>query len=364
MARASFNRVGSWIIKFRYPIAAISLTAYGVYLRFVSLANRFFPWADEAYLIETLQGEFKPFWQRFTYTDFTYFPGEYIINRPFVFLFPLNKWNILIPHILFTFLTFYLLYLICKRYFHSIFAWIATFALVAVHRDLVFHSFELRPYAVLPALALAVFYFSEAIVSSYYRLSPIQKASIGFVFVFTVIFHAYGAVILFFIIAYFILRELTEKPFKEVFKHNYRFLSVITVICLPLFLWYSMNNVHTVKGMGKSVFEYIPSPALDIYGFVKVVLCCLIGNKFLYPLAVLLTCPFFLPYKQRLQQIIFLLIIVVAPILSVLLISILSGYWFIQRQFIWVMPLFAFLVGWCLDSFIGFIQSRKQRVSL
>lgn len=350
-----------WIKRFRYEIIAVFFTAYGMYLRFECLAGREF-WIDEISSLDRLQGAFRPVWQRFNYTDFTFFPGEYIINWPFVFFFKVNKWGIAIPHILFTLLGFYLLYLICKRYFYSIFAWVATFALVAVHRDLIFHSFELRPYGVLPTLALSAFYFTEEIVSKRYSLSLARKILIGCSFIFTIIYHVYGAIILFFTFIYFLLRESKERTFADIFKHCYRFILVMVIIGLPLYLWYSVGSPQFYKKCGypSYSFEYIPNPIVNFFGFIKCNLCNLVGRKKLYPLGVFLIFPFVLPYRKRLQQIGFLLVLITLPISVIFLCNILIKYHVLQRQFTWAMPLFAFLIGWCLDSFIEFIQHKKS----
>lgn len=218
-----------------------------------------------------------------------------------MFIFKTNKWGIAIPHILFTLLGFYFLYLICKRYLRSIFAWIATFALVVFHRDLIFHSFELRPYAVLPTLALAAFYFTEQIVSRNYCLTLARKTLIGFFFIFIIIFHIYRSLILFFTFVYFLLRESVERTFGGIFKHSYRFILVVIIIGLPLFLRYSMDNQFITKGTGKNIFEFIPNPAVNFFGFVKVNLCNLVGRKILYLLTIALIFTFFLLQRARLQ---------------------------------------------------------------
>ncbi len=353
----NFKQLVLFIKRFRYEIVAVIFTTYGMYLRFMCLLNREF-WSDELYSLQFMQGPFRPFWQRIYYTDLTYFPGEYIINWLFVFFFKANKWGIAIPHILFTLLGFYLLYLICRRYFHSIFAWVATFTLVAVHRELIFHSFELRPYSVLPTLALAAFYFTEEIVSKRYSLSLTRKILIGFTFVFTIIYHAYGVIILFFTFVYFLLRESGERTFGDIFKHSYRFMFVIVIIGLSLYLWYSVGNPHVINGMGRNIFQYVPNPAVNLFAFIKCNLCNLVGKKILYLLAVFLIFPFLFPQRERLQQIGFLLILVILPLMVILYFDILVRYWFVQRQFTWVMPLFAFLIGWCIDSFIGFMRRK------
>jgi hypothetical protein len=303
---------------------------------------------------------FRPIWQRYHYTDLSFFPGDYLINWPFVFLFKGNKWGVSIPHILVTLLGFYFLYLICKRYFHSLFAWLATFALVAIHRELIYYSFEFRPYAVLPTLALAVFYFTEEIVSHKFRLSLMQKISIGIFYVFTIIYHCYGAVLLFFTFSYFLLRESGERSIEEIFKHTRRFIGTMLLIGVPLYLWYTVYNDFVISGFGSYTFDYIPNPITNPLSFVKVILCCLAGNKILYFLAGALILPFILPYRERLQQIGFMLVLIILPILVVMYFDLLSVYHFLQRQFTWAMALFAFLVGWCIDSGITFIKQKRK----
>jgi len=41
---------------------------------------------------------------------------------------------------------------------------------------------------------------------------------------------------------------------------------------------------------------------------------------------------------------------VVIPMTVLCLIDLGRRYWFLQRQFVWVMPLFALFLGWCWDS--------------
>jgi len=361
----NFERTLTLIKKFRYEIIAVFFTVYGMYLRFMRLANREY-WCDEVSSLQRLLGPFRPVWQRFNYTDFTYFPGEYIINWPFVYFFKTNKWGNAIPHILLTLLGFYLLYLICRRYFHSVFSWIATFALVAVHRDLIFHSFELRQYSVLPVIALTAFYFTEEIISKRYSLSLARKVFIGFLFTFSIIYHVYGAIILFFTFVYFMLRESGERSFSDIFRHNFRFILTLVIIGLPLYLWYSLGSPEFYKSSGYIVytFEYIPNPVYDFFSFVKSNLCNLVGNRALYFLGLALIFPFIFPYRERLKQIGFLLVLIILPIMCIFYVNLLIRYHILQRQFTWAMPLFAFFLGWCVDSFIRFIRQKSERKSL
>lgn len=349
------------LYQIRFELVAVIFSLYGMFLRLRYLAERGF-WADEVWSLQVLQQPFKPFWQRLNYTDFTYFPGEYMINWPFVQIFSPNKWGISIPHIIIAALTFYFLYLICKRYLHSIFAWAVVFLLMAAQRELIFHQLEMRAYSVLPFLSLAAFYFCDEIISDRYILTRSRKILITLVFIFITVYHVYGAIILFFTFVYFILRESGKRPFKAIILRNLGFLVILCLVCLPLFLWYAVGSPQVYKNSGylAYTFEYIPNPVEDCLGFIKTNLCNLIGRKTFYPLAIFLLVPFILPTRVRLQQIGFLLVLIVLPIMAIFYPNLLIGYHVLQRQYTWAMPLMAFLIGWCLDSLIDFVEEKKK----
>ena len=43
---------------------------------------------------------------------------------------------------------------------------------------------------------------------------------------------------------------------------------------------------------------------------------------------------------------------IVLPLQLLFLADLFNRYWFIQRQFVWVMAWYAFFLGWCWDSII------------
>jgi hypothetical protein len=96
-------------------------------------------------------------------------------------------------------------------------------------------------------------------------------------------------------------------------------------------------------------FEFIPRGVVPI---TKAVVGNLVGDKKLYFLLAGLPLGFLIPHKDRWPQLIFFLVLVAAPIGLIFLSCLISNYFFVQRLFIWVMPLFAFLVGWEWDSLI------------
>jgi len=113
-------------------------------------------------------------------------------------------------------------------------------------------------------------------------------------------------------------------------------------------------NIHT--------FQYIPNPLVNFVGFLKAIFGNLIGYKSLYFLLIIMLLSLILPHKNRNKQIGFFLLLIVIPITLNLLSSLIIGYWFIQRQFVWVMPFFAFLLGWSVDSLTsGTISRLKKR---
>ena len=135
---------------------------------------------------------------------------------------------------------------------------------------------------------------------------------------------------------------------------------MLIVFCLAMPLWfYSIFGPHA-KLPPLNVFLYIPNPLLDISGFLKGVFANLVGYRYkqFYLLLAGLLFPFLIPDKKRFQQIAFLFIMVFIPIGLILIIDIVTEYWFIQRHFIWVMPFFALFLGWSWESFILYITEK------
>jgi len=136
----------------------------------------------------------------------------------------------------------------------------------------------------------------------------------------------------------------------------------VPVLLITLPLWFfSMLGEQQDYGIARDAFQFIPNPLLDIMGFLKGVFCNLIGYKWFYPLFIGLIISLLLPHRERYKQVGFLIVIVVLPIQVLLISDVMNYYWFIQRQFIWIMPLFAFLLGWCWDSTIEYLWKKLRR---
>jgi hypothetical protein len=342
------------IRKYHRPAIVLSLCVTGLYLRYNTLAHRDFA-GDELFSLANATGPLPPFWEKLSVGKLISFPGHYLSLWPFGQIFGANKWGLTIPHALAAIFGFYMLYVLCKKTFKTSWAFFITFAIVCFNQPLIFHSLEIRPYGVLSTLALICFYFSEKIVTQGHRLSFVKKLLIGMFFIFTTIYQAYGILIISSCLAFFILDELGSKTVRQVWLNTYSFLLPFAFIALPLFYWYGTGNHHIKSDnieRGIYTFQYIPNPLLNLPGFLKGIFGNLIGNKKLYILLLGSFIPLFLPHKDRLKQIGFLLILVVLPIELIFISNLWGNYWFLQRQFIWTVPLFAFYLGWCWDSLL------------
>lgn len=356
------NILGLWNRYSRFFITFL-FAGWGIYLRVLRLAGRDF-WVDEFCSLQGTQGALKPFWKSMTYgAELTAFPGHYLVTWPCVQIFGPHKWGIMIPSIVSTVIGFYFLHLICLRYLKNSLSHAIVFALACFNPELIFHSFEFRPYAILSTLSLVVFYFLDTIVSDPAKISLSKKVWIGGVFVFTIIYHAYGVIILFFITVFFLLRQLAVEPVKEVLRKTWRFLGAVLLITIPLFLWYAAGSKAVQGAMWMDTFQFIPNPIVDGIGFLKAVFCNLTGHPRLYFLFLGIIISFLIPHERRLVQMGFFAVIVIAPVMLLMLIDLAKNYWFLQRQFIWVTPLFLFFIGWCWDEvfLLGMAWLQRKR---
>ncbi len=349
------------------PLFAILISLYSIWLRFVRLASRDL-WDDEIFQFNNIVGPLKPFWANVSYIsgDHTTFPGEYVLNYPLVQWFGLNKWALAVPHIVITVIGFYFLYRLCSRYFQTTLGHIVAFTLVCFNVNLIFHSFEFRPYAVLPTLALGALYFSDLVVTSYDQFSRIQKIWIALFFILGAGYHAYGIIIVM-LPAIYVIATRREGKFREIVSQDFlKFFAIVFFAVVLLWGWFASNNYFGVSPnkVQQSIvdpFQFIPNPMVNAIGFLKGVLGNLIGHKVLYFFLPGMVTAFFLPHRQRSHQFIFFLSLIILPIGLIFLADMMSSYWFVQRQFVWVMPLFAFFLGWCWDATDLFLRERRKK---
>jgi len=331
-------------------IIAVFFTSAGLFLRFKKLANRDL-WCDEIWQLAQTVGSFKPIWEKVHLIDYTCFSGDYFLTYPFVHFLGDSKWAINIPHYFTTLLGFFIFYLICRKYLKTALSFTIGFLILCFNGNLIFHSFEFRPYAVLPTLSLAAFYFIDMIISKWENLSWLKKSLIGIFVLFVVSFHIFGIMIIGSCFIYSIIIETRKPYYGEVIKKMMPFLLCIGFLAFLLFFWHTSGTMWNSIN-NENTFKYYPDPANDFIHFMRQVFANLMGNKKYGQkfLALGIWIAFLLPHKDRLKQIGFFLVMIVMPILCILMADIYSGYWFLDRQFIWVMPLYAFLLSWCWDS--------------
>jgi len=356
------QRLGSWIYQRRIPLICLLLSLAGLYQRWVSLAGREL-WNDEIYELSVVSGPFKNVFGHHLYGDFSCFPGDYLITYPFIQLFGNHKVGIMIPHIILSIVGFVLLYALAKRYFRSAFAYAVTFALVAFNTNLVFHSFELRPYGAMAVLTLGAALSIDRLFAEFRSMAQFAKWLIALFLLFFVVFHVYGLIILFLLCLFQICYRYPRLDIRSMSPALIKYLLTMMVFFGCIWIWYAAPNLKffgfqklaLVKPM--PVFEWIPNPVMDLKGFLKAIVGNLIGCDYL-KWTLLGFAAIAMPWNtNRFNQLGFLVVMVIVAIELVLLICLLNQYWFLQRQFAWVMPLFAFALGWLWDSFLSWRKS-------
>lgn len=374
-------------------VICILICAWGLSLRFQVFSQRDFS-VDEIFQFQNSSGPFKPVWFRNYYGDFSCFPGDYLITYPFIRMLTYNeisshdiensyrpdspyyqllirsferhKWGLAIPHIFMTLLGFCFLFLLCRQYFRTIWGYAVAFLITALNTTLIYHAFEFRPYAVLPTLALGSFYVMGILIRKYSKLSVSQKSWISLFIFFTVIFHVFGIVFLCLSSVFILMLAWVEGRKWPLGPLAMKFLATVFVFAFVVWIWYASINLGLIKGQKiffgtAPTFQFIPDPASDFFGFVKSVIGNLLGKKVFYVFLLGAVASFLIPRPDRLVQAAFFAIFIAGGIGLVLLAVLKSKYWFIQRQFIWVMPYFAFFIGWCWDSLAGYLLSRCRK---
>ncbi len=340
--------------KYTQKIIALGFSLYGLYLRYAAYSQRPLTPDELNQLNYTSTPGILPFWNKYTGAELTAFPGEYLLTYPFVQIFGHNKWGIAIPHIVATVIGFYLLYLICNRYIKTLFAYWIPFAFFCFNQHLIYHSFEFRPYAVLPTLSLACFYYSQNLISRYGQLSRLKKFLIGFLYIATIVYHAYGVLIVFFCLLFFFLSNPETESFASLFKRLFPFLGAVALVGGSLFFWYATRHgnfsMRQVHGGEFRTFDYFPNPLSNLNNFIRTVFNRLAGFKKIKPLVNGILIALLIPNRDKFRQLGFFLLLIILPIQIKFVSDLFKRYWFLERQFIWVMPFYAFLLGWCWDS--------------
>ena len=252
-------------------------------------------------------------------------------------------------------LGFYFLYLICRQYFKSPWGYLITFLAVDFNENLVFHAFEIRPYGGLVTLALGAFLVTRRVVE---RKGPSLAEKTGYTLFLslTLLFHFYGCLILFFPYLFHLLVTRQDESPGSVLARNIKDYGLGMAVAAAVWGFF-------VFGYDKSyliiygTFNFIPKGLMPV---TKAIVGNLIGFKpFYFLLAGFLAWPF-VPKRERWAQAMFFLVMVAAPVGAVLLLCVVTNYYFVQRLFIWVMPFFALLLGWQWDALIYHLGERRK----
>ena len=341
---------------------ALALSCYGLFLRF-KVFNGHEIWNDEFYQLNCMKGPFKPFWLHQNYGDFTAFPGEYLLNYPVVHFFGGDRWALAFPHLLVTILGFYLLFLLCHKYMRSWVGFAVTFLMFALNGELVLHALEFRPYAVLLVLALGSLYIAHRLTEDFQTMSLAAKWLTAVSIFFMINYHAYGILIFTLPLMFVLAAKFIDSRGND-FSLPWRFLALVLVVSLPVWLWYSSYNNYGFTKNSLPIspvnpYEFIASPLTHPVSFSKVVVGNLVGDRRLHVLLAGCFFVFILPRLQQFKQLVFLLLLVVLPILMILYFDVRSHYWFLQRQFVWTTPFFILWIGSLWDAGYQFFRPKR-----
>ena len=349
-------------------VIALAFSIWGMILRFKAFANREL-WVDEIIQIKMTLEPLKPLWLREDGAlDITSFPGDYLLTYPLVKLFGVSKW-VTIPHVIVTLLGFYLLYMLCRHYFRTAFGYLVAFVLLCFNDILIFHALEIRPYSVLPTLALACFYFTKDVIARKDGNNR-QNFFVIILFVITILFHPFGVSIAFFVLLFHILNQSKEESLSDVMRRNAKFIGIISAIVIIPWIYFVVG-IMLVPPLEQEVFRYVPNPVSEsplskshnapaYLVFSGYLANHLIGLRSLYFLLLGIVATLIISHQDRYRQIIYFFTLIAFPILCVLILDITIGYWFLPRQYIWVIPLFCFFLGWCWDSVIYSFYERSS----
>lgn len=358
MFRNRFSCISNNII----PVCVTAICIYALYLRIMVLSQHTL-WADELFSLNLMKGSFLELLRVIPTVEYcSFMSGDLYLIYPFFKIFEYNKWGLAIPHILSTILGFYILYFICKRYFKSIWAYVVTFSIVCFNATLINHATEIRIYSVLPTLALATFYLFQKIADLNFNLSTKKKITFSAFFVLVIWFHVYGILMFVSCFLFTLLSKYNEDDFRASLRNAFYFIGIILGIAMPFWLYCVFGPHFSYIQNNTGTFQYIPSPFQDAIGFLKSVICNLIGSRKMYFLFLGFIAPLIISYRDRYKQLLFLFLIIIMPICFILFWDVVGKYWFLQRQFIWVMPLFAFILGWIWDSIFMFLKRDWVRI--
>jgi 4-amino-4-deoxy-L-arabinose transferase-like glycosyltransferase len=358
----------SFFKKFRKELIVLVISLWALYLRIHQLAHSEID-GDALWQVGFIQGmsSFFELLKNLPKADHAgYLAGDFILIYPFFKIFGWNKWALAFPHLVITFVGFYFLYLLAREHFKTTWAYVISFLIFSLNSNLISHSVEIRAYAVMPTLALMALYFALKVFKKNVNMSLREKLWAGLAFVCIIWFHLYGILMVFCAGVYALLAHCRDERRRTVLWYAVKFFLCVLLIAMPLWC-YSIFFAQTVNVKAMSIgreiqtFEYIPNPLMDSVGFARAIFGNLMGFKAVYLLGLKIKIKWLvngillallIPQKDRSKQLGFFLVMIVLPLQLLFLADLFNRYWFIQRQFVWVMAWYAFFLGWCWDSII------------
>jgi len=325
----------------------------GIVLRVLRFNRREF-WTDE---LEQLHNLSRPFWNMVT--EYVRgmpggFPGDYILTWPIAQL-TSSRWLLIFPHLCTMVAGFYVLYRICLEDYETDWGPITVFLLYTANANLIFHALELRPYAVLPVLAL-VFYWRAKHSLREEHWSLADRLRWGFLVFLTLTFHLYGVLMMAAFITYHVLSSRETQPLVNVLRRPWLSTTVAAgLLALPIWLYYVLPGRNLNHGY--DTFEFTGHSLLHKVSFVFGTLGD-VQLRWAWKLEVLvLAASLVLPCPGRRDRWLWAVVMIALPVGLILLSDLRQHYWFIQRQFVWVMPFWGLLMSQAVEAFV--LQKRQ-----
>ncbi len=325
----------------------------GIFVRF-SDYHKFHPDQDEHYEYFFLRKmtPAKIFKRDTMYGDHTSFPGEAILHyipmrlmKVYVgaerdeSVYPYKDWKksdylrLVIPKIILYFIGIIIFIKLALAYTKTRVGFIIAMAIYMFNSQLIFHAFVLRPYAVLPLLAI----FNLFLCESYFKnQSPLKSISLGLLIFITCIYHAYGILIAGLPLIYCMLKYK---------KWNY---SIMIYFLISAAAWAYYASYSTF-GMTPNAIQKVDTPFRYMPAKVMPFLANLFGDQILM-MIILPFVSFKLFKKHSLNYYLFLSIMILFPIIAIIAVDLKTSYWILPRQWIWVMPYFALFCGFTVDG--------------
>ncbi len=377
----TFFRI-AFIQKFHKELIVAAISLWALYLRIQFLAHSQID-GDALWQVGFIQSResFLDLLRLLPKADHAgYLAGDFVLIYPFFKFFGWNKWALSLPHLAITMAGYYFMYRLARDHFKTVWGYIVSFLVLSLNGNLIEHSVEVRAYAVMPTLALMVLYYALRVFESGAGMGAREKFWIGLVFVLTIWFHLYGILMVFCSLLYAALVHCRDERRRSVFCNAAKYFAGVFVVALPLWGYsilvaLKLNMKAMTEARGMNTFDYIPNP-LDLLGFLRAIFGNLMGFKsvdlaiFKIDLRWLIygTLPaLLLPHRERFRKMGFYLILIVLPLQLLFLMDLFNGYWYLQRQFVWVMAWHAFFLGWCWDSIAQVIIQQlkfKRQVAI